>query len=113
MVLIESLWNTLMKGPLKRTYIRDWRKHLNLNQERLADRVGITQAYLSKLETGKAGYTQELLEALSDALNCEPADLIMRPPGSDDDIRVVWSQLRPDQRKQALGIIKLLRQGAA
>jgi transcriptional regulator with XRE-family HTH domain len=99
-------------GP-RRQFIREWRKFHNLNQERLADRVGITQAYLSKLETGKAEYTQSLLEALAEALRCEPADLIMRPPEADQDIRLVWSQLSPDKRKQALGIIMLLKEGAA
>lgn len=96
-----------------RQFFREWRKHRNLNQERLADRVGITQAYLSKLETGKAEYTQSLLEALSEALGCEPADLIMRTPDADQDIRLVWSQLPPDKRRQALSIIKLLKEGAA
>lgn len=97
----------------RRTFIREWRKYQNLNQERLADRVGITQAYLSRVESGKAPYTQPLLEALADALRCEPADLIMRPPEQDADIRLVWSQLTPEKRRQALGIIKLLREGVA
>jgi transcriptional regulator with XRE-family HTH domain len=98
---------------LRRTFIREWRKYHNLSQEKLADRVSITQAYLSKLETGRAGYTQELLEVLADALRCEPADLIMRPPDTDADIRLIWSQLSPEKRKQALGMIRILKEGAA
>lgn len=99
-----------MKKVAKRPiFIREWRDHHNLTQERLSDRIGITQAYLSKLERSLAPYTQELLEAISDALGCDPADLIMRPPDADQDIRLVWSQLSPENRKKALEIIKVLR----
>lgn len=100
----------MKKVQPKRQFFREWRKFHNLNQEKLASRVGIGQGYLSKLESGAAEYNQELLEALAEALNCRPADLIMRPPGQDEDIRLVWSQLSPAKQKQALGIIKLLKE---
>jgi putative transcriptional regulator len=43
----------------------------------LAGRVGITLANLSILKTGKAkGVRFETLEAICDALDCQPGDLI-------------------------------------
>jgi putative transcriptional regulator len=43
----------------------------------LADRVGITQANLSILKTGKAKAIRfSTLEALCKELNCQPADIL-------------------------------------
>lgn len=97
----------------RRTYIREWRKAAKLSQEQLAERVGITQAYLSKIETGRAGYTQEILESVAEALRCTPGDLIMRSPESDPEIGIVWSSLSTDLRRKAIGILRLLKGDAA
>jgi transcriptional regulator with XRE-family HTH domain len=69
-----------------RHFIREWRKYRNLTLEKLAERVGVTHGALSQLERGEVNYTQPMLEALADALQCEPADLIMRDPNSE-----IWS----------------------
>ena len=103
----------------RKTYIREWRKDRNLTLQGLADRLEgmfgyeTTTATLSRVEKGLQPYSQPLLEAIADALTCQPADLLMRVPGQEDEIRLVWSQLSPEKRRQALGIIKLLREGAA
>ena len=105
------------KKPLRKTYIRDWRRHNNLTLAKLVERLDVmydiktTEATLSRTETGKQEYTQQLLEALADALGCEPADLLMRPPGNSDDIRLVWTQLTPENQKRALEIIRVLKAG--
>lgn len=103
------------KRKPRKTFIREWRKHHNLTLEKLVDRldgmygVKTTTATLSRTETGRQEYTQHLLEALADALQCEPADLLMRPPGADQDIRVVWQQLTPEAQRKALEIIRVLK----
>jgi hypothetical protein len=33
----------------------------------------------------------------------------MRPPDAEQDIRLVWSQLSPENRRKALEIIKVLK----
>lgn len=43
----------------------------------------MTHGALSQLERGLVNYTQPMLESLAFALQCEPADLIMRDPESD------------------------------
>jgi transcriptional regulator with XRE-family HTH domain len=91
------------------TFIREWRKHRGLSQERLAERLEISQENVSLIENGKVAYTQPILEAMAEALNCTPADLIMRPPGSGDDIRDIMAALSPDSQKRAIAVIKALK----
>ena len=52
----------------------------------LAEKVGITQANLSILKTGKAKAVRfSTLSALCKALNCQTGDLLEYQPGNDDD----------------------------
>ena len=46
--------------------------------------MGITHGAMSQLEGGFTSYTQPMLEALAEILQCEPADLITRAPNSED-----------------------------
>lgn len=71
------------KRQAPRHYIRQWRLHRGLTLEQLAERVGVTHGALSQLERGLINYTQPMLENLAFALQCEPADLIMRDPESE------------------------------
>ena len=51
----------------------------------LADRVGVTNANLSILKTGKARAVRfSTLAALCRELDCQPGDLIVYEPGPDD-----------------------------
>lgn len=96
------------------TFIRAWRKFRHLTLDRLSERVGVTIGSLSQLEKGQIGYTQPMLEALADALYCEPADLIMRPPGVEngvklhipDELAETWSKIPQTDRVQALKMLK-------
>lgn len=92
-----------------RQFIREWRKHRGLTQEQLALRMGVARSYISLVEKGLRRYDQPFLEAAADALNCRPADLIMRPPGVADEIRQVFEELSQDEQRQALAVIRALR----
>ena len=94
--------------PFGPTYIRQWRKHRGLSLERLADRLHTTHATLSRIERGRQPYNQALLEALADALGCEPADLLMRDPLDPEAPWSLWEKLKPEQRKQAMRLLKVL-----
>jgi transcriptional regulator with XRE-family HTH domain len=89
-------------------FIRAWRKHRDLTQEELAQRMGIGRSYLSKIETGERRYDQTILEAASAILDCTPAALIGRDPVAVDDIAVLWSNLTGAQRTQATAVLKAL-----
>ena len=48
-----------------------------MQSKELAEKLGITQANLSILKTGKAkGIRFETLEAVCDALQCQPGDIL-------------------------------------
>lgn len=93
----------------QRHFIREWRKHRGLTQDQLAERVGISKPNLSRLENRKQDYTQSLLEALAEALQCEPADLIMRDPSAPEMPWSIWESLKPAQQRQAVELLKALK----
>lgn len=90
-------------------YIREWRKYRALSLEQLSVVTGMSHPALSRLERGLRPYTQRSLDVVARALGCTPADLIMRDPWAGEDIWQLWASLRPDERDQALTILKVLR----
>ena len=55
---------------------------------KLADELGITQANLSILKTGKAKAIRfSTLNALCRILECQPGDLLEFGPGVDDNVK--------------------------
>ena len=105
-----------LKEPQRRRhFIKEWRKHVGLTQEQLADRIGVAVSTISQLETMKQGYSQPTLEAIADALGREPADLLMRkPPKKDEDedpdpnsgMWSIWEKLDVPAKNQAIKILK-------
>lgn len=108
----ESLVVTRFKGKRRPTYIRQWRKSKNLTQEQLSSRAGMSVGNLSQIETGNYEYTQGALEALADALGCEPADLLMRNPMDPEAPWSIWERLKPGQRKTAIRLLRALADSA-
>jgi transcriptional regulator with XRE-family HTH domain len=96
------------KTQYQRTFIRDWRKHRGLTLERLAERIPMANASLSRVERGLQPYSQPMLEAIAEALMCEPADLLMRRP-NDDAIWSIWQSLKPESRNRALAVLRALQ----
>ncbi len=96
----------LKPGESRPTFIRDWRKWRDLTLERLADRVGVSTGALSQLERGEVGYTQPMLEALAEALNCEPADLLTYSPQAVKELRSIWAAIPEENREQAMKVLQ-------
>lgn len=110
----QQVIETRFKRPFRPTFIRQWRKHRGLTLELLADRIGMSVGNLSMIERAKTGYTQETLEMLADALQCTPADLLMRDPGDPEGIWSLWDQAKPGEQKQIIEVVKaMLRTSAA
>jgi transcriptional regulator with XRE-family HTH domain len=89
-------------------YIREWRKHRDLTQEQLAERIGIARSYLTKIERGTRRYDQPFLEAAAEQLHCEPCDLIMRDPSDPDGIWSLWDTLAPPERVRAMAVLRAM-----
>lgn len=65
--------------------ICEYRKKLLLSQEELAERAGICQQFLSRLERGQSVPSLETIMALCDAMSIEPNNLLTRCATHDDD----------------------------
>jgi transcriptional regulator with XRE-family HTH domain len=98
------------------TFLKEWRKHRGLTQERAADRLGITQSTLSKIENGVHPYDQDFLEAAALAYNCQPADLLMRNPLIPDSVWTLSDNLKrapADVQEQARVVVEALLRRAS
>lgn len=73
----------------RKLFLRPWRKHRRLSQEALAARAGLTQGLISQLENNQADYSGTTLESLAEALQCNPADLLIREPTDPDPMRLM------------------------
>lgn len=109
-------------GPLKNHYIWEWRQfRKTMSLRRLADRLSdpasnsrsISDASLSRIERGFQPYNQPQLEAIASALNCTPADLIMRDPLDTEAPWSIWDALKPHQRQLAVRILRDLQESEA
>lgn len=90
----------------RRIFLKEWRKHRQLTQEQLADRVGWSVGNVSQLEAGKQGYSDEGLALLADALNCTPGQILEVDPTNDQAIWSLWERAKPGQRQTLLEVAR-------
>lgn len=94
------------KRARRRTFFKEWREHRELSQQQLADRLDTSVASISRIESGTQPYTQDVLEALADALGTDPASLLMRNPDDPEAIWSLWENAKPGQRKMIVDIAR-------
>lgn len=58
--------------------LRVWRHKRQLTQEKLQAATGVSQQYLSELETGVRNPTIRMVAKIAAALDLQPADLLQR-----------------------------------
>lgn len=92
----------------QRHFVREWRKFRGLTQERLAERTPFTTGAISQLETGRTKYTQDMIEALAVALDCEPGDLLSKDPNMEGEIIDLMRHLPESKRSDVIAILKAL-----
>jgi transcriptional regulator with XRE-family HTH domain len=90
----------------RRIFLKQWREYRDLTQEQLAERVGWSVGNVSQLERGLQGYSQEGLEALADALQCDPGQLLTVDPTGDDAIWSIWEKAKPGERQMIVELAK-------
>lgn len=59
--------------------LRRERLALHLSQEVLAERAGLSQVYVSKVETAKAAASIDAIEKLAIAIGKDPTTLLRKP----------------------------------
>ncbi len=106
--------------PLSRAVgriISEKRKRMGLSQEGLAERVGISQESLSRMEKGSIAPKFERLQAFADALECQVADLFLAVEGDESEHARVIVKVVNALPKEAQGdiadivkkVVKLMR----
>lgn len=103
---MAKLAKSAPKPQRRKLYIAEWRKYRGMTQEQLAERVGQSVSNISQLERGLQGYSQEGLEAIADALNCEVGHLFMVDPTKDDAIWSLWEQAKDGEKREIVGFAK-------
>ena len=100
--------------PRKATYIRAWRKKRGHSLDEVVGRLAVlgvpmTGASLSRIERGIQPYSQDMLEALADALDVSVSQLIEHNPEMPGaTIYRFMSHLNVDDAKQAENVLRAM-----
>lgn len=93
--------------------IREERLKLNLTQEKLAESIGISTAYLGQIERGERKITLDKLVPLANRLGVTIDYLLhdLLPSDGDnfyDSLRQIMQDRSPAEKELAINILKLL-----
>lgn len=97
--------DTLCMG---RHFLRAWRKYRNRTLEQVADELHMSHSQLSRIETFKQPYNQELLEALADLYMCDVVDLLIRDPSDQEAMWTLWKRAKPGDRRRIAAVAETL-----
>lgn len=108
-------WSALFHADVRRDtlcmgrhFLRAWRKHRVKTLEQVADHLHMSHSQLSRIETGKQSYNQELLEALADLYMCDVVDLLIRDPSDPEQMWTLWDRAKPGERRRITAIAETL-----
>lgn len=107
----------MAKRVLGKHFIKQWRELRGLSLQRLASRMEkepggdelISAMSLSRIERGLQPYSEEILNALGDALGCEPSELISVDPRQPAEVVDLMRFIRDLDRKKAEKALVILR----
>jgi transcriptional regulator with XRE-family HTH domain len=92
-------------------FLREWRAFRGLTQIEAAERIGIDQSTIAKLELGKLPYNEDILDRIAFAYGCEPSDLLTNNPLRPDAPRLVYDRLKAapkELQERALAVLEAL-----
>lgn len=92
----------------RRTFFRQWRKYRGLTLEAAAALAGMTAGNLSAMERGTQGYTQAGLEALAEAYQCDPGELLNVDPTQGESLWSLWESAKPGDRQKITDIARTI-----
>ena len=93
--------------------IRNARLKQNLKQEELADKIDVSVAFMSRIETGKSKINLKRLTQIAEILDVSPGYLLMGSNISSkdylkEDFRILLEQCTPEQQKLIYQISELV-----
>lgn len=86
--------------------IADIRKSRGLTQVQLAEKVGISQAHISRLENGDDSVSLKLLAELAQALGVRPSDLLMDRSAKEQILIEAYRSASPEIQAMMLGMVQ-------
>lgn len=89
--------------------LRTLRKQRRLTQAQLAEKVGIDQGYLSKLENGDGNVTLDKIKLIAEALNVHPSELFGLPALQSRAL-LALNDLDPAKREAAILVLEAMAQ---
>lgn len=87
--------------------LRNLREQCGYTQNGLAERAGVSQTHLRRVELGQADITVSHLQFLCDAMGITMRDFF-EEASDTDEIAAAFSKLSPKQRKLLLAFIESL-----
>lgn len=91
-------------------FLKAWREHKKMTQQKLAELVGTTQHQIAYLENGDRALSAKWLRKLAPALGTTPGMLLDHDPAElDNDIIDIWSHMDARERRQITDIAKTIR----
>lgn len=104
---------TRFKAPKGLPLLKAWRSYRKLTQEQLAEQAGMSPGNISQLEKGLIRYSQDGLEALAEALNCRPGELLSVDPTKEDAIWSLWERATAAEKVQIVSVTQALTKRAS
>ncbi|TPM37028.1 helix-turn-helix transcriptional regulator [Mesorhizobium sp. B2-3-2] len=108
---------TMAKRELGKHYIREWRKKRGLSLRRLAERMetepGVlltSHANIQRIEKYEQPYSQDILEAIAEALEVSVTDLLTVDPTKDGEVVDLLRLINDQNRDQAVRVLRALAQ---
>lgn len=96
-------------GPTRptRLYIREWMEAVNptLDNERLAERMGIAPGTLSKLLNGRMKMTVEYLEGIASAIGVDDVAKLFHDP-KRPTVDELLRGLPPDEERRVISMVE-------
>lgn len=89
------------------TRLRSLREQYGYTQNGLAERAGVSQTHLRRVELGQADITVSHLQLLCDAMNITMQDFF-EETNKTDEILIAFSKLSPKQKKLLIDFIESL-----
>lgn len=97
-------------GVAMRVRIAEVRSAMNLNQTELADRIGMSRAYLAQIEGGSRRLTTDNQMKIAQALGVDPAELVDfgAPDKADEELLVeAFRSMNKEQRAAWLDMARI------
>lgn len=94
-------------------HVRAWRKRAGLTIEQLAEKIGAAPSTVSKIENLQQDFNAGHQEAIAEALDCTPFDLLFVDPasGQSGEFEGYWdafTSLTTDSKRQIIELMRVL-----